>query len=125
MVIELSFTVVLTVALGGAAGTVMRFLLDLYVPAGILLSNVIGSLILGIMTGLSAGDAVNWNSAVLGLASVGFAGSLSTFATVSLRAAQLWASGRTGRATGLWLMHLCLGLTAAALGAWCGWLIAG
>ena len=124
MIIELSAPVVLAVAAGGALGAAARFLLDAYLRGGVLVANVLGSLMLGLMLGLSAGGTASWDSAALGFLSIGFIGALSTFATVSLQAAQLWISRLRFKAVGLWLAHTGCGLAAAAAGVWWGWALA-
>ncbi|PRZ14551.1 fluoride efflux transporter FluC [Nesterenkonia sandarakina] len=125
---EISMIVVLGVALGGALGAVLRFLLDRYLRAGILLANVLGCLVLGYLfgeltwlaeTGADAGSGVfaalfsGTGSTIL---SIGVLGALSTFATVSVRVAQTWMAGRQLRAAGIWVTHVGLGFAAAALG---------
>lgn len=125
MIVDLSVPVVLAAAAGGALGAAARFLLDTYLRAGVLLANILGSLLLGVMLGVSAGSTASWNSAALGLLSGGFIGALSTFATVSLQAAKLWIAEARWQAAGLWLAHTGSGLAAAAGGAWLGWTVAG
>lgn len=123
MIADFTVQVVLLAALGGGLGAAARFLLDAYVRAGVLLANTAGSLLLGVMLGASAAGAVVFSSPVLGLVAVGFIGALSTFATVSLRAAQLWTTGHRLAAVGLWAAHTGCGLAAAAAGSWLGWLL--
>lgn len=123
MIADFTLPVVLLAALGGGLGAAARFLLDSYVRAGVLLANTAGSLLLGLMLGLSAAGAVVFSSPALGFASIGFIGALTTFATVSLRAAQLWTTKRRLSAVGLWLAHTGCGLAAAAAGAWLGWML--
>ena len=123
MIIEFTIPVVLAVALGGAFGAASRFLLDAYVPGGVLIANTAGSLLLGTMLGLSASGSITWGIETLGLLSFGFTGALTTFATVALRAAQLWVTKSRLKAVGLWLAHTGCGLPAAAAGAWLGWVL--
>ena len=125
MIVEVTLPVVLSVALGGALGAASRFLLDAYVRGGLLIANTVASLLLGVMLGVTAAGAITFSSAALGLAAAGFLGALSTFATVSLRAAQLWMTSRRFLAVGLWFAHTGCGLAAAAGGAWLGWALAG
>lgn len=124
MIVELSVPVVLAAAAGGALGAAARFLLESYLRSGVLVANVLGSLLLGIMLGLSAVSVSSWDSVALGFLSVGFIGALSTFATVSLQTAQLWITRHRFRAAALWLMHTGCGLIAASGGAWLGWALA-
>lgn len=123
MIADFTLPVVLLAALGGGVGAALRLILDTYVRGGVLLANTVGSLLLGLMLGASAAGAVVFSSAALGFVSVGFIGALSTFATVSLRAAQLWVSKHRLAAVGLWCAHTGCGLAAAAAGAWLGWML--
>lgn len=123
MIVEFTIPVMLTVALGGALGAVVRLLADAYVPAGVLLVNTTGSLALGVLLGITAAGSITWSEPGLALVSMGFIGALSTFSTVSIRAAQLWITGYRLAAAGLWLAHSGCGLAAAAAGAWLGWVL--
>ncbi|GAA4830198.1 fluoride efflux transporter FluC [Garicola koreensis] len=125
MIVELTVPVVLAAAAGGALGAAARFLLESYLRSGVLVANVLGSLLLGIMLGISAVSTSSWDAAALGFLSVGFIGALSTFATVSLHAAQLWTTRHRVKAAALWLVHTGCGLVAAGGGAWLGWTLAG
>lgn len=128
MIVELSIPIVLAVAAGGALGAAARFLLDFYFRWGILISNVIASLLMGLLVGVIAADPAVLGTSVLGtsvvaLCSAGFSAGLSTFATVALRAAQMWSDGHPWHAAGLWAIHGVSGLAACGLAAWCGWLL--
>ncbi|MGA0567820.1 fluoride efflux transporter CrcB [Rathayibacter sp. KR2-224] len=83
------------VALSGGVGAVARFVLDgvlrsrlrWLVPAGTLIVNVSGSLLLGLITGLAAFHAAPDNlRIVLG---TGFLGGYTTFSTASFETARL------------------------------------
>jgi fluoride exporter len=103
--------VVLWLMLAGAVGAVLRLACDHWLPRrGILLANVAGSLVAGLVIGLQpAGDAVTvWVT--------GFAGALTTFSTVSASAADDVLGGRWGAAVGTWALHLGLGALAVVLG---------
>ena len=98
---ELSF---LAIGLGGALGSVSRFLvaremgrrLGDFLPFGTLVVNVLGSLALGWLTTILL-DRPEINSALrLGIA-VGFLGAFTTFSTFSLESVQLLLSGDFGR----------------------------
>lgn len=117
--------VALGVGLGGALGASARYLLDRFLPGGVLLANVLGSLLIGLLFGAldevtTADGPPPMHPALLAMLSVGLLGALSTFATVSLRAAQLWMRRRRLRAVGMWCAHAVLGLAAAVLGMWVG-----
>ncbi|MBA8921174.1 fluoride efflux transporter FluC [Nesterenkonia jeotgali] len=125
---EMSLRVVLGVAAGGAVGAVLRFLLDRYLRAGILLANVLGCLVLGYLFGeltwLAENGGAPGGAVLTALLSetgstvlaIGALGALSTFATVSVRVAQTWMAGRQLRAAGIWVAHVGLGFAAAAAG---------
>lgn len=97
----------LLIALCGGAGATARFVLDAEVrrrfrggfPVGTFLINVLGSFLLGVLTGALTHQA-GWLSptakAALG---TGFCGGFTTFSTAAVGTARLWAT--TGRAEGV------------------------
>jgi CrcB protein len=100
---------VLLVALGGAVGAVLRFVvaarLDRDVPWGTLAVNVVGSLVLGLLVGLSVGAHPY---ALLG---VGFCGGLTTYSGFAVQSARLrWRGAAYAAGT------IVLAVGAAALG---------
>ena len=95
----------LAIALGGACGSVSRFLvaremgrrLGDFLPYGTLAVNVLGSLVLGWLATVFL-DRPEINSALrLGIA-VGFLGAFTTFSTFSLESVQLLLNGAVWRA---------------------------
>ena len=95
----------LAIALGGACGSVSRFLvaremgrrLGDFLPYGTLVVNVLGSLALGWLATVFL-DRLEINSALrLGIA-VGFLGAFTTFSTFSLESVQLLLNGAVWRA---------------------------
>ncbi|MDC0078234.1 fluoride efflux transporter CrcB [Deltaproteobacteria bacterium] len=95
----------LAIALGGACGSVSRFLvaremgrrLGDFLPYGTLAVNVLGSLALGWLATVFL-DRPEINSALrLGIA-VGFLGAFTTFSTFSLESVQLLLNGSVWRA---------------------------
>lgn len=99
----------LLVALGGAVGATLRFVvaswLDDDVPWGTLVVNVVGSFVLGLLVALSVdGDPF----ALLG---VGFCGGLTTYSAFAVQTSRL---GRRGAAYAVATIVLSVG--AAALG---------
>lgn len=115
-----SLAMILGVGLGGAAGAVLRLLLDRALRAGVLIANTLGCLLLGMLYGWvsTAAPGGSLEDAPLTpltvLLATGLLGALSTFATVSLRAAEHWIARRRLAAVGLWSTHvLCGGLAAA------------
>ena len=104
----------LLVMLGGAAGAVVRFLVDRLtgpypVPVGTLAVNVAGSFVLGLLTGL--GPALP--ASLLTLLGVGFCGALTTWSTFAFQSVSLgswrWAVVNVAAT-------LVLGIGAAVLG---------
>ena len=110
------------VALGGAVGAVLRFLVDRGItarwaptfPAAILLINVTGSFVLGVVTGLSAVLGPVWTLAL----GTGLCGGYTTFSTAMVDAVRLAREQRAGAAvvsvlgTVLWsLLAVAAGLT--------------
>ena len=96
---------ILAIAIGGAFGSVSRFivaremgrLLGNFLPYGTLIVNILGSLVLGWLATLFL-DRQGINSALrLGIA-VGFLGAFTTFSTFSLESVQLLLSGAVWRA---------------------------
>ena len=110
------------VALGGAVGAVLRFLVDRGItarwaptfPAATLLINVTGSFVLGVVTGLSAVLGPVWALAL----GTGLCGGYTTFSTAMVDAVRLAREQRAGAAvvsvlgTVLWsLLAVAAGLT--------------
>lgn len=107
--------VVLLVALGGAAGAVARHLASqppLGPGRGVLLVNVLGSALLGVLVGLAgAGLVPPWLFLLLG---TGLCGALTTWSTLAVLT---WEIGRRapGRAAAYLLLSVVLGVAAAVL----------
>jgi CrcB protein len=106
------------VALLGGAGAGARFLLDAFIsarargdlPLGTLAVNASGSLLLGLLAGLSvSGDA-------LVLAGTATLGSYTTFSTWMLETQRLAEDARARVAAANVLLSLLVGVGAAALG---------
>ena len=110
------------VALGGAVGAVLRFLVDRGItarwaptfPAATLLINMTGSFVLGVVTGLSAVLGPVWTLAL----GTGLCGGYTTFSTAMVDAVRLAREQRAGAAvvsvlgTVLWsLLAVAAGLT--------------
>lgn len=120
----LSAAVIVGVALGGALGAVARLLLDRMLPFGILTANTVGCFALGYLFGEFSTLTVSgpapetgpFSEPVMTVLAFGLIGTLSTFATVSVRAAELWMNGQRLHASGLWTIHVSCGFAAAAVG---------
>jgi len=110
----------LMIALGAAVGAPARYLTDRAVqsrhesvmPWGTMGVNVIGSLILGAMTG--AGTAVS--PAVVALLGTGFCGALTTFSTFSFETWRLIEEESYGAAVANVVVSVVAGLAAVVLG---------
>jgi CrcB protein len=114
--------VVLGIALAGAVGAPARYLVDRAVlertgaglPAGTLLINVVGSFLLGVLTGLALYHAFpSMPRTILG---TGFCGAFTTFSTFAYEVVRLAEQGRRGAAVRTLLAGVVLPTLAAALG---------
>lgn len=113
---------VLLVALGAAVGAPLRYLTDRAIqarhdsvfPWGTLTVNVVGSLLLGFLTGLPAAPAVT------ALVGTGFCGALTTYSTFSYETLRLAQDGARFYAAANIVASIVAGLGAA----YCGLLIA-
>lgn len=118
----MSAGVLVGVSLAGGLGAVLRFVVDGALsarrpadfPYAVLLVNVIGSLLLGLLTGaaLLGPAAPSW-AVVLGS---GFCGGFTTFSTTSVASVGLALRGRWGLALANALGTLLLCAAAAGLG---------
>lgn len=102
------------VAIGGALGSVLRFLALMAVPApwGVMAINVLGSFIIGLVF-VPAGR--------LGLSPLvmaGLLGGFTTFSAFSLDALRLWSAGAVGQAAVYVAGSVGLSLLAVAAGGW-------
>lgn len=100
--------------LASAVGAVLRYLADRYLPRrGILLVNLIGSGLAGVAAGLALEQVIDARLVLILLG--GLAGSLTTYSTVALTAAQQ-SLEKPGRAVITWLQHVGLSILACSLG---------
>lgn len=110
----------LMIALGAALGAPARYLTDRAVqrrhesvlPWGTVIVNVIGSLILGALTG--AGTVVS--PAALALLGTGFCGALTTYSSFSFETWRLVEEESYGEAVANVLLSVLAALAAAAVG---------
>ena len=116
-------TTILAIAFGGAIGSVARYGMNLYsehlvgleFPYGIFLTNVIGSLAIGICFVLIVERPVIndiWRSILM----IGFLGGFTTFSTFSLQSIELIQAGRTVEA----FVYILGSLALSILGCWLG-----
>ena len=100
--------------LSAAAGAVLRYLADCYLAhRGILLVNVIGSCLAGVIIGLISTQVIAEHLALILLG--GFTGSLTTYSTVALYTAQ-HAQESLSKALVTWLHHLGISTLGCILG---------
>jgi CrcB protein len=113
---------VVVVAAGGAVGAPARYFVDRVVstsydgdlPWGILVVNVSGSLLLGLLTGLAMHGHLA--SLALTLLGTGFCGAYTTFSTFSYETVRLAESGQWFEAAMNIGMSVVAGLAGAAAG---------
>ena len=102
------------VALGGAIGSVLRYLMVSAVaaPLGTAIVNIIGSFIMGVLFILLSGRAP-----LSLLLMTGVLGGFTTFSAFSLDAFRLWQTGQTIQACLYGAASVLFSLIAVALGA--------
>lgn len=116
--------IALWVACGAAVGAPARYLVDRAVqaryssgfPFGTLTVNLVASLVLGVVTGVSP------SAAAVALVGTGFCGSLSTYSTFSFETMRLAEQGRGSRVTSATYVVVSV-IGGCALGA-VGWWLA-
>ena len=114
---------IIVVALGGAFGSVGRFLISYFLngkieptfPVSTFLVNIIGSLILGLLTGYLSKNQFANNMLPL-LLTTGFCGGFTTFSTFSLENVKLLQQGQLITATIYSASSLALGFLAVYAG---------
>jgi fluoride exporter len=105
-----------------ALGAVCRYLLDLTIqwrhertfPFGTLTINCLGSLVLGLITGLALHHGLG--SSTTAIVGIGFCGGFTTFSTWTWESLALAQSDAIGEAAANVLGSVVLGLAAAAAG---------
>ena len=113
----------MTVGFGGAAGSIVRYLLSggilagqtlLGFPAGTFTVNAAGSLLIGILLEASVSETLGW------LLIVGFCGGFTTFSTFSADTVRLLRAGCYNAAADYVALSVAVRLVFAALGMWIG-----
>lgn len=106
---------VLYVALGGALGAALRYLISISVafPFGTLIVNVLGCLILGFLTVFLADKGLD---RLMVFALTGVLGGFTTFSTFSMDALRLFEQGQPGQAAAYVAASLVLSLAAVVAG---------
>lgn len=112
-----------TVGLGGAAGSIVRYMLSAWLlaghtilgfPTGTFTVNAAGSLLIGILLEATTSTTAGW------LLIVGFCGGFTTFSTFSADAVRLLRAGDYGPATAYIALSAVVCIAFAALGMWIG-----
>ena len=114
------------VALGGGLGSMARFWMAGWVaelgfsrfPWGTLLINILGSLVIGVVAGLTlTPERLNWHPDARIFLMVGICGGFTTFSAFSLQVVEMIQLGNLGAALGYVASSvvLCLGATWAGL----------
>ncbi|MEV0454865.1 fluoride efflux transporter CrcB [Catellatospora methionotrophica] len=113
---------VLLVALGAAVGAPLRYLVDRAVqarhdavfPWGTFTVNVVGSFLLGLLTGGALAGVVSGEVSVL--VGTGFCGALTTYSTFGYETVKLVEAGAFGQAFANVAVSVTTGVAAAAAG---------
>ena len=119
------FRNLLIVALGGGAGSMLRYLLSLLLPnsvqtgfpLGTLVANMAGCAILGFVYGLLS-QVAGMNQDMRLLLGTGLCGGLTTFSTFMYETSQMTSLHHQFMALGYVFVSITAGLLAIALGGW-------
>lgn len=110
---------VLCVFLGGGAGSVLRYLIGLWIgstafPWATFAVNAVGSLAIGLFGGWAS--RFGWGEAMRLSLIVGLCGGFTTFSTFSKESLALVESGRWGAFTAYAIGSVALGIAAVCVG---------
>lgn len=116
---------VLAIAAGGATGAVLRHGLNTAImglvhsgfPLGILVINILGSFLMGVLTGVFA-HVAEPSQAVKAFLVVGVLGGFTTFSAFSLDAVMLWERGAVAQSLFYVLSSVLFSIGALVLGLW-------
>ena len=114
---------ILAVALGGAFGSVLRYLLNNGItalaktsfPVGIMVINILGSLVMGVLIALFA-EQVQASQTMRSFLIVGILGGFTTFSTFSADSVLLWQRGEMIQAVAYAGGSVILSIAALLLG---------
>jgi CrcB protein len=113
-----TWKMVASVALGGAVGSLSRYAISVFIvspwPLATLLVNIVGSFILGMLTGYTLKKRIpDWLKATIG---TGFCGGLTTMSTFSKEVVQLFTYGHMLQSIIYMTISLVGGLLVCGLG---------
>lgn len=116
---------IMLVALGGAAGSVARYLLSKAIqdtaatafPWGTMAVNVAGCLLIGLLYGLASGDGARLGADLKLMLTVGFCGGFTTFSTFANESLTLAKTGDALLSAAYIGSSVALGMLAVMAGA--------
>ena len=116
--------ILIYVAVGGAIGSVCRYLLSkttqsflgLTFPVGTLVVNVVGSFLIGFLSVLILTKVASFGGELRALLLIGLLGGFTTFSSFSLEVLELWESGAGFKV----ILYLFLTLVFCLCGTWGG-----
>ena len=115
---------VISVAIGGAAGAVLRYLTGIGLvrllghtsfPVGIIFVNVLGSFLMGVFVVLAAHRGLTYLSP---LVMTGLLGGFTTFSAFSLETVTLYERGEVGQAALYVAISVVASIAALMIGLW-------
>ncbi len=120
----LTIPMLLAVAIGGATGSVVRYVAGVVLlrsqgtfPVSTLVINVVGSFLIGLFARLF--DAPDHNQVLRVALTVGFCGGFTTFSTFSAETVTLLQEGKAGRAA----LYISVSVVAGVLATVAGFMV--
>ena len=113
----------LLVALGGAVGSVVRYLVGRMVessfPWGTLLVNIVGSVVIGVLVGLVSRAVLSADMKLMLM--TGFCGGLTTFSTFANESFSMMKAGNVALAA----IYVAVSVALGIVGVWMGMRLSG